>query len=162
MPAIYILVGPPASGKSTWRESYLSKISDPTAVLSTDDLIEDYATQNSMDYTQAFKEVSFADLEKTMFFKFREALVRSENIIVDRTNMRVKSRNRFLASVPKNYKKVAVVFEIDTPLLLSRLHNRAKQTGKSIPEKNVLDMISTYQEPTMDEFDSIIFEKQEM
>lgn len=162
MPAIYILVGPPASGKSTWRESYLSKISDPTAVLSTDDMIEDYATQNSMDYTQAFKEVSFADLEKTMFFKFREALVRSENIIVDRTNMRVKSRNRFLASVPKNYKKVAVVFEIDTPLLLSRLHNRAKQTGKSIPEKNVLDMISTYQEPTMDEFDSIIFEKQEM
>jgi len=161
MPVIYILVGPPASGKSTWRESYLSKISDPTAVLSTDDLIEDYATQNNMDYNQAFKEVSFSDLEKTMFFKFREALARSENIIVDRTNMRVKSRNRFLASVPKTYKKIAVVFEIDTAHLFSRLHDRAEKTGKFIPEKNVLDMISTYQEPTMDEFDSIIIEKQE-
>lgn len=161
MPAIYILVGPPASGKSTWRESYISKISDPTVVLSTDDLIEEYAIQANMDYNQAFKEVNFSDLEKTMFFKFREALGRSENIIVDRTNMRIKSRNRFLASVPKTYKKIAVVFEINTPHLLARLHNRAEQTGKFIPEKNVLDMISTYQEPTMDEFDSIILEKQD-
>lgn len=162
MPAIYILVGPPASGKSTWRESYLSKVSDTTTVLSTDDMIEEYATQNGMNYNQAFKEVSFSDLEKNMFFKFREALSRSENVIVDRTNMRAKSRNRFLASVPKNYKKIAVVFEIDTPHLLSRLYDRAEKTGKFIPEKNVMDMIDTYQEPTMDEFDSIIIEKQEI
>jgi len=161
MPTIYILIGPPASGKSTWREAYRAKIAEPTVVLSTDDLIEDYAAKNGINYTEAFGLIDFSELEKKMFSNMRDAFSNSHNVIVDRTNMSMKSRRRFLSNVPKNYNKIAVVFDIEPSLLFQRLNKRAEETGKNIPEKNVLTMIQNYQEPTLEEFDSIIIEKQE-
>ena len=161
MPTIYVLIGPPASGKSTWREAYCAKIAEPTVVLSTDDLIEDYAISNGINYNEAFGLIDFSELEKKMFSNMRDAFANSCNVIVDRTNMSVKSRRRFLSNVPKNYNKIAVVFDIEPSLLFQRLNKRAKETGKNIPEKNVMSMIGNYQEPTLEEFDSIIIEKQE-
>ena len=160
-PTVYILIGPPASGKSTWRETFLSKSAYPTTVVSTDDLIEEYARENALNYNDAFFQVNFSDIEKKMFSNLREAISRTDNIIVDRTSMRAKFRRRVLSNIPKTYKKVAVVFDIATPILLSRLHIRAAETGKMIPVKSVMEMIETYQEPTLEEFDSIIIEKQE-
>ena len=160
MPSIYILVGPPASGKSTWRETYFAKLAEPTTVLSTDDMIEEYASLNNMTYSEAFPLVDFSELDKKIYANMLAAFARQDNVIVDRTNLRIKGRRKFLANTPKTYKKIAVVFDIEYPALLNRLNIRAEKTGKHIPQKVVLDMIAGYEEPTLDEFDSIVIEKQ--
>lgn len=70
--------------------------------------------------------------------------------------MSKKARNRVLSRVPTYYTKTAVVFNVDTEVLLNRLETRNK-TGKSISVKVLIDMQRNYEEPTISEgFDKIL------
>jgi predicted kinase len=78
-------------------------------------------------------------------------------VVIDRTNMTAKGRKKYLDMVPKNYKKIAVVFNIPDDELQRRLKTRADETGKTIPSFVLENMLKSYQEPTLEEFDKIIF-----
>ena len=52
MPTIYMLIGVPASGKSTWVEQNKGN----ALVISTDNLIEAYAANLGKTYNEVFKE----------------------------------------------------------------------------------------------------------
>ena len=150
-PYCWILLGLPASGKSTWRNEMFRNYPD-VVILSTDDIIEKYALANNKTYNEIFKD--YIDTATTeMFQQFKKAIKEKKNIVIDRTNLTVKSRAKFLSQLPKEYVPVAIVFECHPDILVKRLVARP---GKSIPDHVMEDMKSRLEMPSSREsFDSI-------
>jgi len=150
---LYMLIGPPGSGKSTWR----AKNTTPsTVVISTDDWIEQFARDNGCSYSDAFNMGVMGDATKFMHELFLQAVQAGDDIIVDRTNMSVKSRQFWLQN-STGYEHIAVMFNnIDREVLDHRLEDRYNNTGKFIPPDVVDSMIRSFQPPQKNEFDQVV------
>jgi predicted kinase len=148
----YILIGMPASGKSTWL--WEQDRLDDTWVLSTDNVIEEVATQFGFTYNEAFKDlINFAD--KVMWQDAHYAAQGSHMVYVDRTNLSAKSRKKFIDFFkPYGYTFKAIVFcTPDETEWRRRLDSRP---GKTIPEEVLKNMRRSYESPLPGEgFDEI-------
>ena len=153
-----ILVGLPASGKSTWIKEHYADAEVPHVVLSTDNILEEIARDAALTYDEAFQKYSKA-VEHLMWHDCERVIDEQwETIIVDRTNMSVKARRKFIERLkPAGYEFSAVIFEKPDPVEWKRrLEGRL---GKTIP-KFVLDsMEKSYEKPSFSEgFDQILEE----
>ena len=150
MPRYTMLIGVPASGKSTWRNANAGH----AEIISTDDIIEKIAASNGQTYNDAFKDnIKFA----TQIAKQRivEAFNADLDVVHDQTNITKKSRKSKLALVPENYTKIAVFFP--TPEWDEHKQRLDSRPGKSIPWNVLNGMIRSLEEPSYDEgFDEII------
>ena len=148
MSKFYMLIGVPASGKSTWRAAHAGD----AAVISTDDIIEQTAQASGRTYNEAFKEnIKFATELATV--RAKHAFATGEDVIWDQTNLTAKSRRSKLALVPEEYEKIAVVFLTPDE---SEWQRRLDRPGKSIPAHILMGMASTMQFPDPEEgFDRI-------
>jgi predicted kinase len=156
-PEIIVLCGLPASGKSFWRDKMLAKTNKEYIIVSSDDEIERMAAADGTNYTDGF-DMYIGKATAIMKEKFKNAVENRKNIIWDQTNMTPKKRMSILAQVPKDYHKVAVVFEITDAELKARSEKRQKETGKSVPLDVVRSMANSYSPPTKGEgFDVITF-----
>lgn len=168
MTKLYMLVGLPGTGKSTWTDRFirnykneLSNLSLKTeqplefnlSVISTDNIIETIAKQHRLTYNQVFDELTYSFAEKLSHKLARIAFERNDVVIWDQTNLSFKSRGKKLQLVPKHYKKTAVLFSIPEDWK-QRLDSRQ---GKTIPQHIISRMISTLDPPILSEgFDEII------
>lgn len=153
MPRLHVLIGPPGAGKYTWRARHLTKFPN-TTVISQDDLVDEFAAQRGITYSHAFRIAPMKEFAATVKIRFKEAVERGDDIILDRTNMRRKARHWFLHTA-RGYGTTAVVFHTDPIVLADRLHRRANKTGKFIPKRVVEDMIRGFEDPDLAEFDVI-------
>lgn len=152
-PWVKVLIGAPGSGKSTWIKNNVGDIDDNVVIISSDDLLEKWGKVRGLTYSEAFNhaEFRFKDIETEMFSILDNAVANKNNLVIDRTNMSKKSRNRILSHVSKDYTRIAIVFNVDRKELDRRL---AQRVGKHIP-KNVVDgMLKSYEEPS--EFSKVI------
>lgn len=147
---IYILVGPPAAGKSTWVEK---EFQGECFVVSSDKIIEEIAAEKNQTYDEVFYYAKAA--EAMMWQEFDKAVeTKHDPIVVDRTNMSVKSRRRFFERL-RNFHKGhgymlhAVVF----PKPEDEEHQRRlnSRPGKTIPPAVVESMLASFQMPTIEE-----------
>jgi predicted kinase len=150
-PYVFILVGLPLSGKSTWiRRNY------PDAkVISRDDLVlEVYGSDN---YSEAFKNVDQKEVDRTLDLRLKDANLNKENVIVDMTNLTTKRRKQTLRYFSDDYYKEVVVFPIlDKDEYASRNKERNERENKWIPPFVITSMLESYIVPTLDEgFDKI-------
>ena len=168
MTTIYMLVGLPGTGKSTWtdrfkrryreEQSHLAfKTNQPLewnlSVISTDNIIQSIADEHRLTYNQIFDNITYSFAEKLSHKLARFAFERNDIVIWDQTNLTIKSRAKKLALVPSHYTKIAVVFGVPDDLP-QRLQSRV---GKHIPDNVMSGMIRNYQQPTTTEgFDNII------
>ena len=150
MNTLYMLIGVPCAGKSTWIKS----CSIDAVVLSTDDKIEAAAAAEGKTYNDMFKSV-IGEAEKQMHADAAAAFAAGRDVIWDQTNVTAKTRGKKLNRVPAHYEKVAVYFVTpDNAELQRRLANRP---GKTIPANIVMGMVSQLEMPTAEEgFDRII------
>jgi predicted kinase len=157
MPNIHILIGLPGSGKSYWRSRYL--LTNPTAVtLSTDDMVDAWATERGLTYSEAFEQVDFKTFNTRFKYALKTAVFDRRDIIVDRTNMSVKARRALLDGVTVDYTAHAVVFVVPDEVLKVRLKERAEKTGKVISEFVIKNMANSYVAPSKDEgFETITY-----
>lgn len=151
MPKCTILVGVPASGKSTWRVTRLGGFG---IELSTDDIIERLADRWGFTYNEIFKDtISFA--EKVMKRDLIAAAERDVDIIIDRTNLTAKSRRKWIEMLKLyQYDIEAVVFPMPgTAKLSTEEWNRRldSRPGKTIPGHILSPMIEHYEPPTLSE-----------
>jgi len=151
MPTLYMLVGVPASGKTTWTKQ---RRNNNTLVASSDDYIEKQAEKLGSTYSDVFDKFIKAAIThaiETAGKAFSDKL----DLIWDQTNLTKTGRRNKLKMVPKDYKKIAVFFP--TPhedVLKKRL---ASRPGKNIPDYVITSMSKTIEKPTTDEgFDDII------
>ena len=149
-PILYVLVGLPGSGKSTWTRA-INKDGSFTIVSS-----EKHARSQGLTYSDVFDAYS-KTATVLMNQKFKEAVANNDNIIWDQTNMTAKKRKNILMQIPKNYKKIAVVFKIDEAELQARLDKRSKDEGKTIPPFVMTSMARSFEMPTKAEgFNEVI------
>lgn len=159
-PSLFVLVGLPGSGKSTWTTSFLGLAPLHSAgrqivVVSTDNVLMNIAAERGITYNQAHYEF-MDEADKAMKLMVRQAFNAGHDIIWDQTNLGEKKRKKILNQTPKGYEKIAVLFEVDEQELTNRLNRREAETGKRISPKVLDDMKKTYVEPTKGEgFDDI-------
>ena len=147
---LIVLIGLPASGKST----YIKKMKG-YEVVSNDHVVEDFAQKKGITYTEAFHQLNKDLVKGKVRKKFDDAVKSGKNIIIDNTSMTKSQRGYYVSNVPPNYKKIAVIFKISDSELRKRLDKRAKETGKVIPDDVIEYMKKNYESPTKGEFDEI-------
>lgn len=153
-PVLYMLVGVPCAGKSTWVQWQMEDEKN-YYVASTDRLLEIYASMRGATYNDVFKEhIGYA--EKAMMTHIKDAVMYGYDIVWDQTNLTRKSRAKKLAMIPDHYEKIALVFSTpERDELFRRLDSRP---GKTIPEHIINNMIDSLEVPTKDEGFDIVME----
>lgn len=147
MPKCTILVGVPASGKSTWLEHLNWYVA--TWFISTDATIEGVAGMHGMTYNQAFSHlIKFA--EQVMWSDLQRAADRGDPIYIDRTNMTARARKKFIDFLkPFGYEFECVVFPTPEPEEWKRRLD--SRPGKTIPQEVLDRMVDSYEMPLMSE-----------
>jgi len=151
MAKMIILIGPPASGKSTWRSKFLANATEEWIIASTDDLVDEWAAKHGLTYNEAHGKAPWGQFNKTFKYAVRNALTEGKNIIIDRTSMSAKNRKDYFKNLPEGYEVEAVVFVVPQPELERRMKERFEATGKSVPHVALLSMQKRYQAPTKEE-----------
>jgi predicted kinase len=151
MPTLYMLIGIPGSGKSSWRNVHHLQ---SAVIISTDDLIEQYARTLGKTYSDVFQEY-IKQATKISNEQLRVAIANNLDIIHDQTNLTAKSRANKLSKIPDSYRKVAVFFSTPDDAELKR--RLASRPGKTIPANVVLGMRSQLERPSKAEgFDEVV------
>ena len=146
MAKLYVLVGVPGSGKSTWYANNEDLLGD-TVYVSTDDFVEQEAARQGKTYNDVFKDY-MPTAVKLMAGVVNQARALNMDIVWDQTSTTVKSRARKFRMLP-DYEAIAVVFK--TPEKEELDKRLAGRPGKHIPNHVIKTMISGLQEPTKDE-----------
>lgn len=142
-PTVYMLIGVPCSGKST----FIKSLTKDFAYISSDYFVDKFAAKMGKTYNEVFSEVvpRATRLMNRRLHKAREA---GRDIVWDQTNTSAKSRAKKLAQLPE-YCKVAFFFETPPKHILDeRLSNRP---GKGIPFHVLNQMMLNLEPPTLDE-----------
>lgn len=152
MKKLYVLVGVPGSGKSTWIKN--QEWAKDIPVVSTDRFIETYAAQQGKTYNEVFDEW-MPKAVKLMANQVHICKANNTDIIWDQTSTTIGARRKKLNMCPEYY-KIAVVFKTpDEEELQRRLNSRI---GKAIPEnvmRSMKDQLNN-EPPTLEEgFDEI-------
>ena len=152
MSTLYMLVGVPGSGKSTWVKN---KNFTDAIIASSDDYIERVAAESGKTYNEIFsKAIGYA--QKFVDAQVQTAINLDKTLVWDQTNTTAKGRKTKLGRIPKEWRKVCVYFATpEADELQRRLDSRV---GKNIPKDVMTSMINHLETPTLDEgFDEIIF-----
>ena len=150
MPKLYVLVGVPGSGKSTWvaNQDWASSC----AYISTDGYVEKFARRMGKTYSEVFDEVMPRAI-RLMMRAVRIAERNGKDVIWDQTSTNLAARRRKFSALPKYY-KIAVVFA--TPDAAELKRRLASRPGKIIPGHVMKSMIAGFVMPTEDEgFDEV-------
>lgn len=159
MTILYMLIGLPGSGKSTYRKAlktFLEKTQQiQPSVISSDDYIERYACEDNITYNKAFllyAKQATEEINKDLEYDIKNYFP----IIWDQTNLTAKSRKQKLSKIPSYYHKIAIAFDVDMEIIFAR-NNLRKSTNRSIPLNILNEMITSYELPVIDEgFNSVI------
>jgi predicted kinase len=145
MPKVYVLVGVPGSGKSTWiaQQDWARDCS----IVSTDHWIEVFARDQGRTYSEVF-ELFMPAAVRAMSAQVALAEQQGRDIVWDQTSVSVSSRAKKFAALP-DYEHVAVVFATPEPEELAR--RLTQRPGKIVPESVVQHMINTFEPPTLEE-----------
>jgi len=147
---VWILVGPPGSGKTTFGQTLAEE--DPRIERVCPDEFQTLiggSESNQAVVPQAFLATKIA---------MKAALTEGKCVIVDATNMYRKARKDFIDIAHEYGAKVhAVVFELDKATVMERIKKRVANGGRDIPEKVIDDMLAKYQRPEVPEFDEVTF-----
>jgi len=152
MTTLYMLVGVPGSGKSTWIKN---QNFEDVIIASSDAYIDTVAEKSGKTYNEIFsRAIGYA--QKFCDAQVQTAINLDKTLIWDQTNTTAKHRKIKMGRVPKEWRKICVFFATPEPdELQRRLDSRV---GKSIP-KNVMDsMITNLEIPDLSEgWDEIIW-----
>ena len=145
MSKLYVLVGVPGSGKSTWVKN--QEWAKDCVYVSTDLHVEEEAVRVGKTYNEVFNDF-MPEAVDMMCNEIIKARNMGLDIIWDQTSCTVKSRKKKFNMLP-DYHAIAVVFKTPEKAELDR--RLAGRPGKNIPEYVMKSMISNWQEPSEEE-----------
>ena len=161
MKTALIMVGLPASGKSTFIQNLLDKYSnlDGIFVYSTDSVLEEIARNLSKTYDEVFEQhINSAKMQADEHLT--DAIAQGHDIIWDQTNIGAKKRKGIANRLKSNGYDVKCVCFLPprNDEEESELHRRlGSRPGKTIPDHVVNSMMKSFTVPEKQEgFDAII------
>lgn len=145
MPKLYMLIGIPASGKSTWV--YNQEWAKDCILVSTDRYVQLYARWCGKTYTEIFEEYMPKAVElMTQEILYAKGL--GVDIIWDQTSTTIASRAKKFRMLSEYY-TIGVVFPIPEREELDR--RLSTRPGKIVPPDVIDNMINGWEEPEMEE-----------
>jgi predicted kinase len=124
---LIILVGLPASGKSTFAKEKLAN--EETIILSSDKLRKELLGDENC---QTNNELVFS----TLYARAKEHLLNGKNVVIDATNINIKDRRRTLSHFQgMNIKRIAMVFATPINVCYERDSKRDRVVGIEIIDK---------------------------
>ncbi|KAI5448142.1 hypothetical protein KIW84_015535, partial [Lathyrus oleraceus] len=163
---LMMLVGLPASGKTTWAEKWVKDHSEKRYVLLGTNLILEQMKVPGLLRKNNYSE-RFDRLMDKATAMFNVILARAANVprnyIIDQTNVYKNARKRKLKPF-KDYQKTAVVVFPKPEELTRRSEKRFKEMGKEVPIDALNSMIANYVLPKSkdfpfsdEDFDQVLF-----
>jgi predicted kinase len=141
MPTLTLLVGLPATGKSTWVRKNLGD----AVLVDTDSYLEAYAREHGVSYQEAWN-LAYEAAKNAMYETASQAFRAGKSVVWDQTNLTANSRGRKLRGAPKHYRKVAVIFPMPAEVeYLKRLESRPE---KPIPIEVIIRQAGTFVSPS--------------
>lgn len=133
---MYMLIGPPATGKSTYaKENFKDAI-----IVSSDKV-------RKIMYGSEEIQGSPAAVFSQVRFNCWQYLVQGRDVVVDATNITRKNRAKLKSGMPLGTEFKAIVFKTDLETALKRNTERARH----VPEDVVKRMFTNLEMPTADE-----------
>ncbi len=150
MSTIYIAVGLPGSGKSTYAKNFIKD--KDIEYLSSDEL---RAVFGKSEEDQTVTPLVFGHIKR----KVDEFLKDGKNVLVDATSVNRRERADYITTAKKYSAKVVVlVFKMDRQGLIDRNKKRGEQGGRVVPDFVIDKMLAKYEEPSTSEgIDEIIY-----
>lgn len=140
-PKCIMLVGLPATGKSTWTANNIL-----LPIASSDAWVEKLAAAGGRTYSEAFQEV-IKEATRLFDMQVNEHIYAKRDFVWDQTNLTVKSRRGKLDRL-KGYDVECHVWELTDEEHTRRIASRPE---KVIPAHVMQSMKNTYQKPTPEE-----------
>jgi predicted kinase len=142
--ALIILVGPPASGKSTWGKKFAQE--NNVVYVSTDAI---RAEIGSGEADQSVSAAAFGIARR----RVSTALADDKNVLIDATSVSRKARKDWI-NLGRGHGAfiVAVAFEVPKDELLRRDTQRERHVGEEVIDR----FLHKYQRPTSQEVDKVI------
>ena len=155
MAALYVLIGLPASGKSTWARENVGRLQ--AVVVCSDDVRRDFqaSSRDTLDTDLVFTEVE----------RRASSLLRvGRSVILDATHSSREHRRYALQLASQiDAHCVAIWFDLPLSVCLERNVRRGErnfddETGPFFPpsEELVRDLADRFQPPGLDEFDQVV------
>ena len=143
MNTLYITVGLPGSGKSTYAKEFIK--GKDIEYLSSDELRAVYGKGQD---DQTVTPIVFGHIKR----KVDEFLKDGKNVLVDATSVNRKERSDYINTAKKyGAKVVALVFKMDRQGLIDRNKKRGEQGGRVVPDWVIDKMLAKYEEPSFAE-----------
>lgn len=151
MANLFLMVGAPGSGKSTYLRNNANGEFD--AIISRDE-IRFSMLHDGEDYFSHENEVY-----KEFINRINLCLNIGQDVYVDATHLTPKSRKMLLDKITEKYDCLTAIV-MDTPLVECLLNNSERSGRALVPKETVKQMYNSFVEPTFNEgFDSIIHVK---
>ena len=145
LPEVILMVGPPASGKSTYAKTL------GLPILSRDDIVNELGGDS--DYNVNWNKVEQKEVDRLFNSRLVELKRKKQSFVIDCCNMSRKSRRSKLAQIStKDFTRKAVVFYTGLKECLKRNEARG---GKRLDPKIIHKHISMFCAPLYDEVDTI-------
>ena len=143
--ALVILIGLPASGKSTWAKELLKDWNFPAVWLSSDNIRAEH------DW-----EISNNKVFSIMWERVRKGALENKYIIYDATNLRAKNRIHLIKQYSKFCEKNGLSYNVECLLFLQPINvvlerNAKRQFHDRVPEDVIWRMAKQFQFPIMQE-----------
>lgn len=133
---LYILIGAPGSGKSTWAKAQHNAV-----ILSSDDIrLEKFGTLDCQDKNNEVFQLLHNRLD--YYAQYTDS-----NIIYDATNINQRRRKAIFEKHKSDFEVVAVVFDLPIGKLLE--NNNKREGLAAVPEHVIKRMINNLQWPTI-------------
>ncbi len=149
---LYVLVGAPGSGKSTWAQTHLTSLPAPAL----------YVSRDIIRYSLVSEDEEYFSKEKQVYKQFisaiRRGLQKCNSVIADATHLNENSRSKLLRSLSTSLHDVEVSAIVIQNTLEDTLYQNQKRYGTRafVPEEQIRKMYSSMTMPTFEEgFDKI-------
>lgn len=144
--SVYLLIGIPGSGKTTFRE----KLSCP--VVCRDDIRTEIGISGEKPMGNTEQEDEVTRIQNERIIKYAE---QKQSFVIDATNLKRKYRDGF-KNILKPYNPKFIYHYFEAPSLQDNLNRRKGQ----IPENVILRMRDNFEFPKMTECEELIVHKQ--
>ena len=146
---LWIMVGAPASGKTTFAKQHLAK-DDSWAYISRDEVRFSIITEQDKYFSK----------EKEVFKTFINSIIKNlknpdiHNVIADATHLNWQSRNKLLQAIPTNLKKsldiIPIVIEAEPRDIIER--NKARTGLSKLSDDALRIMYKRFTDPKTDPY----------